>query len=47
MRNLKRGVINSGSSKLLGGAGTYLQLQKDREQLLTVFPNSVMKPLSA
>ena len=32
------GVINS-SSKLLGGAGTYLQLQKDREQLLKVFPN--------
>ncbi|USI86370.1 hypothetical protein LZ086_14890 [Acinetobacter johnsonii] len=32
------GVINS-SSKLFGGAGTYLQLQKDREQLLKVFPN--------
>lgn len=32
------GVINS-SSRLLGGAGTYFQLQKDREQLLTVFPN--------
>lgn len=32
------GVINSASC-LLGGAGTYLQLQKDREQLLTVFPN--------
>ena len=32
------GVINS-SSRLLGGAGTYLQLQKDREQLLTVFPD--------
>ena len=32
------GVINS-SSRLLGGAGTYLQLQKDHEQLLTVFPN--------
>ncbi len=32
------GVINS-SSRLLGGAGTYLQLQKNREQLLTVFPN--------
>lgn len=32
------GVINS-SSRLLGGAGTYLQLQKDRKQLLTVFPN--------
>ena len=32
------GVINS-SSCLLGGAGTYLQLQKDREQLLKVFPN--------
>ena len=31
-------VINS-SSRLLGGAGTYLQLQKDREQLLKVFPN--------
>ena len=27
------------SSKLFGGAGTYLQLQKDREQLLKVFPN--------
>ncbi len=24
---------------MLGGAGTYLQLQKDREQLLKVFPN--------
>lgn len=32
------GVINS-SSRLLGGAGTYLQLQKDREQLLKVFPD--------
>ena len=32
------GVINS-SSNLLGGAGTYLQLQKNREQLLKVFPN--------
>lgn len=32
------GIINS-SSRLLGGAGTYLQLQKDREQLLAVFPN--------
>lgn len=32
------GVINS-SSRLLGGAGTYFQLQKDREQLLKVFPN--------
>ncbi|MEQ1290672.1 hypothetical protein ABLT44_06070 [Acinetobacter johnsonii] len=32
------GVINS-ASRLLGGAGTYLQLQKDREQLLKVFPN--------
>ncbi|MGX5699146.1 hypothetical protein ACWKWF_06035 [Acinetobacter kookii] len=32
------GVINS-ASRLLGGAGTYLQLQKDRDQLLTVFPN--------
>lgn len=34
----EEGVINS-ASRLLGGAGTYLQLQKDREQLLTVFPN--------
>jgi len=34
----EEGVINS-SSRLLGGAGTYLQLQKDREQLLKVFPN--------
>lgn len=34
----EEGVINS-SSRLLGGAGTYLQLKKDREQLLTVFPN--------
>ncbi|CAD9195814.1 hypothetical protein QAC21B_01943 [Acinetobacter bohemicus] len=34
----EEGVINS-SSHLLGGAGTYLQLQKDREQLLKVFPN--------
>ena len=34
----EEGVIHS-SSRLLGGAGTYLQLQKDREQLLTVFPN--------
>ena len=32
------GVINS-SSRLAGGAGTYLQLQKDREQLLKVFPD--------
>lgn len=32
------GVINS-SSKLFGGAGTYLQLQKDRKQLLKVFPD--------
>lgn len=32
------GVIHS-SSRLLGGAGTYLQLQKDRKQLLKVFPN--------
>ncbi len=32
------GVINS-SSRLLGGAGTYLQLQKEREQLIKVFPN--------
>lgn len=32
------GIINS-SSKLLGGAGTYLQLQKDRGHLLKVFPN--------
>ena len=32
------GVINS-SSRLLGGAGTYLQLQKDRVQLQKVFPN--------
>lgn len=32
------GVINS-SSKLFGGAGTYLQQRKDREQLLKVFPN--------
>lgn len=31
-------VINS-ASRLLGGAGTYLQLQKDREQLLKVFPD--------
>lgn len=34
----EEGVINS-SSRLFGGAGTYLQLQKDREQLLKVFPN--------
>ena len=34
----EEGVINS-ASRLLGGAGTYLQLQKEREQLLTVFPN--------
>ncbi len=34
----EEGVINS-SSRLLGGAGTYLQLQKDREQLLKVFPD--------
>ena len=27
------------SSRLAGGAGTYLQLQKDRKQLLKVFPN--------
>ena len=32
------GVIHS-SSRLAGGAGTYLQLQKDRKQLLKVFPN--------
>ena len=32
------GVIQS-SSRLAGGAGTYLQLQKDRKQLLKVFPN--------
>ena len=31
------GVINS-AGRLLGGAGTYLQLQKDREQLIKVFP---------
>lgn len=30
-------VINS-SSQLFGGAGTYLQLQKDPEQLKDVFP---------
>lgn len=34
----EEGVIHS-SSRLAGGAGTYLQLQKDREQLLKVFPN--------
>ena len=34
----EEGVINS-SSRLFGGAGTYLQLQKDREQLLKVFPD--------
>lgn len=34
----EEGVISS-SSRLLGGAGTYLQLQKDREQLLNVFPD--------
>lgn len=34
----KDGVINS-SCKLFGGAGTYLQLQKDRKQLLKVFPD--------
>ncbi len=34
----EEGVINS-SSRLFGGAGTYLQLQKDRENLLKVFPN--------
>lgn len=34
----EEGVIHS-SSRLLGGAGTYLQLQKDRGQLLKVFPN--------
>ena len=34
----EEGVIST-SSKLFGGAGTYLQLQKDREQLLKVFPN--------
>ena len=33
----EEGVINS-SSKLFGGAGTYFQLQKNREQLLKVFP---------
>lgn len=31
-------VINS-SSRLHGGAGTYLQLQKDRDQLLKIFPS--------
>ena len=31
-------MINS-SSKLFGGAGTYFQLQKNREQLLKVFPD--------
>ena len=34
----EEGVIST-SSKLFGGAGTYLQLQKDREQLLKVFPD--------
>ena len=34
----EEGVINS-SSQLFGGAGTYLQLQKDRKKLLKVFPN--------
>ena len=34
----EEGVINS-SSKLFGGAGTYLQLQKDRKQLLKFFPD--------
>ncbi|WP_180008908.1 hypothetical protein [Acinetobacter sp. YH12238] len=34
----EEGVINS-AGRLLGGAGTYLQLQKDREQLLKVFPD--------
>ena len=34
----EEGVINS-SSRLFGGAGTYLQLQNDREQLLKVFPD--------
>ncbi|RZG88406.1 hypothetical protein EXE10_02400 [Acinetobacter sp. WCHAc060033] len=34
----EEGVIHS-SRRLLGGAGTYLQLQKDREQLLKVFPD--------
>lgn len=34
----EEGVIST-SSKLFGGAGTYLQLQKDRAQLLKVFPN--------
>ena len=34
----EEGVISS-SSRLFGGAGTYLQLQKDREQLLKVFPD--------
>lgn len=34
----EEGVINS-SSRLFGGAGTYLQLQKDREQLRKVFPD--------
>ncbi|MFD1438151.1 hypothetical protein HLH14_02130 [Acinetobacter sp. ANC 4282] len=34
----EEGVINT-SSRLLGGAGTYFQLQKDRKQLLKVFPD--------
>lgn len=34
----EEGVINS-FSRLFGGAGTYLQLQKDRKQLLKVFPD--------
>ncbi|RYL29490.1 hypothetical protein [Acinetobacter piscicola] len=34
----EEGVIST-SNKLFGGAGTYLQLQKDRAQLLKVFPN--------
>ena len=34
----EEGVIST-SSKLFGSAGTYLQLQKDREKLLNVFPN--------
>ncbi|MEB3767278.1 hypothetical protein [Acinetobacter sp. MD2] len=34
----EEGVINS-SSHLHGGAGTYLQLQKERGKLLKIFPN--------
>ncbi|ENW23222.1 hypothetical protein [Acinetobacter lwoffii] len=34
----EEGVIKS-SSNLFGGAGTYLQLQKERKQLLKIFPN--------